>query len=325
MKNVIIGAIKNYKWKDVEPFVISLKKTGYTGDIIFFANNNDEETIQTLEGHGVTLIPFEEKYPYVEKQYQIDMGILPSIYSRNLHVFSMRYIPYYLYLKNCGKIYQNIMVTDVRDVYFQKDPFDFEINNSLCCFLESEEWPIKKSLFNYQEIKIAFGDEEAKKIEDKLISCCGTTIGPQQYIVSYLEKMIELILKGNGDILLDQGTHNYIVWNNLIKAPIVFFKNHEGPIFTAGYEKKIYKNKQGDIVDRNGNIVNIVHQYDRHLALIFKFYPTSIALKYLKKRLFMDYPKKINDFFSTHTKRTSPKLHLFVKKIKKTLHGSNLS
>jgi hypothetical protein len=312
--NAIIGVIKNYKFEDLKPFVSSLRNTGYIGDILFLYQNIDLETQKQLLEYKVTLIPFTNTYPYVEEKYQKNLGTLPDEYHRDLHLFSMRYIPYYLYLKNCGKEYENIMVADIRDVLFQKDPFDFDINNNLCCFLESNQWPINKSEFNAFEIEVAFGKSELDKIGHQLISCCGTTVGPQHLIMKYLEKMIELILAGDGSIMMDQGTHNYIVWNHMVDN-IKFYKNHEGPILTVGYEKKLLKNKDGQVIDKTGRVVNVVHQYDRHFLFAQQFFPWPIKIRdfrsLVRKKLLFNYYN-----LSKKIKERYPGLHSYMKYFK---------
>ncbi|MDP1625094.1 MAG: hypothetical protein Q8L64_04965 [bacterium] len=315
MSNLIIGVIKNYAFRDVKPFVSTLKNVGYKGDTVFFCNNVSAGAKRELQKNGVTCIDFTEDYPYVEDRLKKEMGIVPREFVRKLHLFSMRYILYYLYLLNCGKTYENIMVADIRDVVFQKDPFDFPIDGKLCCSIESEEWPISRSDFNGREIEVAFGKEAYEKIKDKLISNCGVTIGPSHLIKAYIEKMIELILAGDGSILMDQGTHNYIVWNDLVPN-IRMYKNNEGPVLTLGYEKTVRRNKDKKIIDSNGTIINIVHQYDRHFGVAKDYYDWRLKVKYGWVLFRNRYIKGLNDHLSAKVKKSSPGLHAFAKKLK---------
>ena len=319
MKNLIIGVIKNYNFRDVKPFVSTLMKTGYKGEVVFFCNNVSIESQDKLRKHGVTCINFGISYPYVEKQYSADIGILPKSFSKQLHLFSLRQILYYLYLNNCGKKYENIMLTDVRDVIFQKDPFDFIINGNLCCTLESEDWPISKSSFNATEIETVFGVEAYEKIKANLISNCGVTIGPSVLIMKYLEKMIDLILSGGGSTITDQGIHNYIMWNGMIPN-IKFLKNNEGPVLTLGYEKIVHRNKDKKIVDNKGNIINIIHQYDRHFNVAKDYYDWKLKIKYAILIIKNRYIKRINDSLSIKVKKVSPRTHASIKKIKHLFH-----
>jgi hypothetical protein len=313
MKNLIIGTIKNYNIHDLKPFVLTLKKTGYAGDTVFFYSNVKEKTLQWLHELGIQTVEFGDKYPYLGEEYQDNTGVLPATCDRNIHVFSMRYIPYYLWLiKNKNK-YQNIFFADTRDIIFQKDPFDFEMNNNIFYFCESENWPIKKSDFNAEEIRLAFGEDALNKIGDNLISNVGTVIGPSEKIFTHIEKMVGYIMAGDGSILMDQGTHNYIVWNNMIPETKVC-KNGEGPVLTVGYDLKIHHDKNGNIIDKNGLVPNLVHQYDRHYWVAKDFYDWNLKIKYFY-RLLKGYKVKINNKVSASLKAKYPKLHKQVKKL----------
>lgn len=266
--------------------------------------------------HNIECIDFSEEYPYIiDEKYKSNMGFLPPKINRKLHLFSLRYILYYLYITNCGKIFDNIMVSDIRDVIFQKDPFDFSINGKLNCSIESEEWPIGRSEFNANEIRDAFGVDALDKLKDKLISNCGVTIGPKDLILSYISKMVELILAGTSSVIMDQGTHNYIVYNDYIKN-IVFIKNNNGPVLTLGYEKNVYRNKQNLITDKNGLVINIIHQYDRHYGVAKDYYSPQLRIKYLYRLIKSKYIKKSIDNTSSYLKTEYPIIHGLLKKIR---------
>ena len=46
--DLVVGAIANYPWKWIEPWVVSLERSGYTGKKAVIAFNNDAETIDQL-------------------------------------------------------------------------------------------------------------------------------------------------------------------------------------------------------------------------------------------------------------------------------------
>lgn len=317
MKNAILGTIANYHFNDIAPFALSLKNTGYTGELILFYRNVDQTTLEQLTSLGVTLIPFTDEFPYVTNPNWTQRGVVPAVFNRKLHVFSMRYIPYYLYLINCQETYDQLMLTDVRDVVFQKDPFAFPIDGQLCSFLEAENWPIEKSNFNGDEIRLGYGLEAYNQVKQELISCCGTTIEPASLIIKYLEQMISLILAGDGSLVLDQGTHNYILYTGLLgDAPIKHWKNHEGPVLTLGYEPKIYYDQNGTVTDKHGRVVNVVHQYDRHFWLAWRYYDWPSRRAFIKKWIKNNWFKKLNDRCSAFIKSKNPQLHHWLKKIK---------
>ncbi|WP_036477620.1 hypothetical protein [Myxosarcina sp. GI1] len=188
--------------------------------------------------------------------------IKSSIIKNFLTTWCVRYPLYWLYLYKLGNFYSNVMLTDVRDVLFQKDPFDFSFNG-LCFFLEDKT--IVDCKINSQWLINAYGQETLNKISKNKISCSGTTIGTYSAIMNYLEKMIDQLVKVNDrSVGIDQGIHNYILHTNLIQNVSVF-ENFYGPVLTIHNtdEKNIFLNTDDYLIDRNGCIINVLHQYDR--------------------------------------------------------------
>ncbi len=287
--NAILGLIKNYDWIDLEPFVLSLKNTGYTGKIVFFYNNIDETTLKKLSDCGVELIEFIETFPYINGGNFKDTGILSKELVLEKNFFSFRYVIYYLFLRNSQEEYENIMLSDIRDVVFQKDPFDFDIDEKLCCFLEAEGWPIKKSEHNAVGILKSYSKEELDKIGNNLIACAGTIIGYAPEIKKYVDTLLREFIRIKSKNADDQFIFNYLIWNGML-SNLNIFKNHYGPVLTLGYEKKVYTNKIGQITDRSGVVVNIIHQYDRHYLTQLKYgnfiFKWRSTIKKIKTKLY---------------------------------------
>jgi hypothetical protein len=181
-----------------------------------------------------------------------------------LDYLSLRFPLYYLFLQNSPRKYSKIMLTDVRDVLFQVDPFNFNQENCLCCFLEDNI--IVNCPFNSKWIYDGFGDIVAKKFKNKRIICAGISIGSYPVIMDYLKKMIDylMVLNNYNETGNDQAVHNYIVYEGLIKN-IRLYENNNGPVLTMHYlkEQDLHINKEGLVVDNNNIIINILHQYDR--------------------------------------------------------------
>ncbi|MBV8885882.1 MAG: hypothetical protein JO235_18065 [Chroococcidiopsidaceae cyanobacterium CP_BM_RX_35] len=186
-----------------------------------------------------------------------------------LYTWCVRYPLYYLYLSEYGKSYSNVMLTDTRDVLFQKDPFSFNING-LCCFLEENDFTINSSSVNRGWIIEGFGENALREIGHYSISCSGTTIGTRSAIMQYLETMVDYLIQiSSQSVGIDQGVHNYILRKNLIKD-VKFFENYHGPVLTMQLcqEKKFHFNQDGYITNEDGSIINVLHQYDRHSSAI---------------------------------------------------------
>lgn len=249
-RNVILGSVSGLNIEYIKPFISSLKKSGFNGELCLFIDRVSDNTIDYLSKYNT--------------QYEINLSPF-HIDNRNISIHCYRYILYQTYLSD-NKDYSNIMLTDVRDVIFQNDPFDFEFSN-LCCFLEDKGKTINSCPYNSSWIHNAFGADTLKEIGSYNISCSGVTVGSYSSIIPYLDKMAYFINKlgSNANTTgIDQGIHNYIVHKKLIDYK--FFENLDGPVLTMGYTdpKSLHFKNDGFIINNNGDIINILHQYDRH-------------------------------------------------------------
>ena len=58
-RSVILSAVRSYDFDCLQPFLISLDRVGYTGEICFFVDDVTERTINKLKEAGVIVIPFK--------------------------------------------------------------------------------------------------------------------------------------------------------------------------------------------------------------------------------------------------------------------------
>lgn len=264
-RNIILGSVLGLNIEHIKPFVSSLKKSGFDGELCLFIDGVSDNTIDYLSKYNT--------------QYEINLSPF-HIDNRNISIHCHRYLLYQTHLLN-DKEYSNIMLTDVRDVIFQNDPFDFEFSN-LCCFLEDKGKTISSCPYNSSWIYNAFGVDTLKEIGSYNISCSGVTIGSYPSIIPYLDTMVYYIkklgLKAN-IIGIDQGIHNYIVHKKLIDYK--FFENLDGPVLTMGYvnSKSLRFDNDGFIINNNGDIINILHQYDRHRHIMYNIMAKLSLLK----------------------------------------------
>lgn len=267
-RNVILGSVSGLNIEHIKPFISSLKKSGFDGELCLFIDRVSDNTIDYLSKYNT--------------QYEINLSPFRTD-NRNISIHCYRYLLYHTHLLN-NKEYNkeySIMLTDVRDVIFQNDPFDFEFNG-LCCFLEDKRKTINSCPINSSWLHSAFGVGTLKEIGSYNISCSGVTIGSYSSIIPYLDKMVYFINKlgPKANITgIDQGIHNYIVHKKLVDYK--FFENLDGPVLTMGYTdpKSLHFNNDRFIINNNGNVINILHQYDRHRDIMYNIMAKLSLLK----------------------------------------------
>ena len=303
MKNLVIGLIKNYEFEQIRPFVASLRATGYEGDICLLHSDVDQESLSALRQYDVQLVafrmgkanliikrvhycrilnslfnsPFSRIYPLTNvyahlvdwwsRRQSDQMAAKCRLAAKTFNVYCVRYPLYYLYLTQHRGEYAKVMLADVRDVLFQRDPFDFESPSDLNTFLEDGRQPIKDCLFNARWLKTGFGPEALRAFGDNIASCSGITIGSYEAIMKYLELMVDSMIRLKSHPAgIDQGVHNYLLYGHKFNGAHLF-ANERGPVMTMGKttDLPLALDNEGRVLNRDGSVVNVLHQYDRHI------------------------------------------------------------
>jgi hypothetical protein len=227
MSCLILTAYTKYPDYMVKPFIKSLLNTGYDDDY--------------------KVLKWEHS---AKNKWSID---------------TYRLFLFYKYLKKSRKKYETVIISDLRDVEFQKDPRGIK-HSELDCYLEDNSMTIGKCCFNSKWIREIYGEEILKKLKDKHISCSGVIVGTQKGIEYYLHSIIkEAIRTSNCSYGSSQGIHNYLIHSNKLKCRLV--KNEQGDVYTVGYVDGIFIKKH-ILYNRKGQVPSIIHQHDRHIAML---------------------------------------------------------
>jgi hypothetical protein len=288
-KNLIIGTATGYAYAAMQYFFTSLKDIGFEGDIVILVSDQvDPETEKQLVSQGVILVYIKEKALRFTKKYAnsrlwkihsiphkllfamfnsgSDKIARLSSYVKKFHLISgSRYCFYYDYLLANKDKYQYVLLTDVRDVVFQADPFkDLDRADTLNFY--EEENTIANSFYTAYWIKHAFGAKALETIKEKMSICSGTTIGSVNRILKYLETMIVMQAKITAGLTglggFDQGVHNYLIYNNYFPGSRIT-TNTDAEVATLGESTSIWFNDDNELVNRDKKVIPVVHQFDR--------------------------------------------------------------
>ena len=252
MKNLVLGVAKGYGWYDLEPFVNSFVKNCSRAELVLFVDDISDFTRDKIIRAGVTV----KNFPY-----KID-GI-PN---------NTRWKIFRDFLDAHGDEYEQIFITDTRDVIFQFDVFEqFDgLSNWLGCVTEVDNIRgagIKLNI-NYCWLIDGFGKAEADKLVDKKTICCGTVIGSAAEMKIFCRELWKILEHKTTDIF-DQATMNYLAYNGLLPIENLFEINvHDGAIFTYGIILD-GNYRDGLILRGDGGVPAVVHQYDRNEELIW--------------------------------------------------------
>lgn len=223
-------------------------------------------------------------------------------------VQTLRYEVYWLMVQNISP-HAWILLVDARDTVFQADPFVSVPRQTdpsaqtgvLYMFGENvDATRLGISKQNRKWLEVAYGDRVANLLADKPTVCSGATMGEQVALEMYIRAMVAES-DDTGVVLVgaDQGFHNYLYYSHKLKNAdaihsIVVFDQGQGLVNNMGALRtkelsewgngKIVQTvtKVGEINPRkqlsytvmnwDGTISPVVHQYDRHKNLSDYFY-----------------------------------------------------
>ena len=246
MKKLIVGAAYGYKVNDLKPFVLSLRRH-YQGDVLFVTGQLDQESAEFFNNYGI----FTYELDYV---YQHPTQIQLDRYTIYKDIFEENFLDV-----------ERILLTDVRDVVFQDDPFKYPAQADLEFFEEPATFSQCKCNGNW--IQSVFGPEAFERLSDKWVICSGTTMGSRAGIVKYIDTMIEETEKVLGRGVpafagVDQPIHAYSIYDGLFDN-FVTHKNGEGPITTVHHQMILKVDRQGQLLNNDDSVTPIIHQWDR--------------------------------------------------------------
>ena len=285
-KDLIIGGASGYTWDHLKYWVNSIKKTGFKGDVVLVVTNMSSETVNKLVENDVKV------YAYGKKD---DNGNIVNETNNAPHV--ERFIFIWDYLRKNKDIYRYVIVTDTRDVIFQKDPTEFLKNklsiNSMVC--SSEGLAYKDEPWGNKNLLDTFGPLVYDDLRDKMIYNVGTIAG-------YYEEVRDLLLQiffqsVNRPIpIVDQAVFNFLINLHPFSGEILRTNNENDWAIQLGTTKmaieagagdigqivkqnpetmdkylEVYQDIQpqidGDLVTNGNSPYTIVHQWDRVPAI----------------------------------------------------------
>lgn len=191
-----------------------------------------------------------------------------------IHTYSSRFIQYLDFLRNNQMQYDKVMLTDVRDVFFQADPFEQITSNQLWMFLEHGTATLATQPRNRRWVEATFGRNVLRQIGHQPVICAGITMGGMKNVLGYLEAMEPELLARTPVYIPDQGIHNAMAHTGAFKHlnPLIV-KNGDGPVLTVGMmeDSEMQLDSDNQLTGFRGKPYPVIHQYDRHPKLVSAF------------------------------------------------------
>jgi hypothetical protein len=177
---------------------------------------------------------------------------------------------YHRYIVERAPQADRIMLTDLRDVVFQRDPFEDPLVG-LEVYLEDESVRIGADAFNTRWIRELFGESLVREMTGRVVSCSGTVIGTREAMLAYCAEMMRSIVwrrRPMGEH--DQAVHNALLYEGRLPAATAI-PNGTGRVLTLGGMAAPGIDHDGLIRNSDGSVPAVLHQWDRHAALAERF------------------------------------------------------
>lgn len=180
---------------------------------------------------------------------------------------ALRYLHYHRWIREREPAPDCVMITDLRDVFFQRDPFADPVRD-LEVYLEDASVSIGADDFNTRWIRDLFGAKELEALRGRPISCSGTVVGTREGMLAYLAEMaMQIVWRRQPIGAHDQAVHNLLVHRGLLPSAAVI-PNGRGRVLTMGKMSSYRTGADGTIQNLDGSIPAVLHQWDRHEPLV---------------------------------------------------------
>lgn len=256
MKNLIIGGCTNYGINQLKPWVLSVNETMPNADKVMCVGNASAETRQWLIDNNFKIID------------------MPKL---NVPVHVLRFLSIYEYLKEHWQEYDYVVTTDVKDVYFQTDPFTMlERKIKYKLFAGSEGMLYKDEPWGNDNLMQAYGPYIHEIYKNNKIYNVGTIGGSSEYVKDLVFNIFTNAIHRPIPIC-DQAVYNVLIQTQPYKDCTFFAEQSDGWACQAGTTVDPSKIAQfrpflteeepkfidGLVKTCDGDTFSIVHQYDR--------------------------------------------------------------
>jgi hypothetical protein len=261
MQNLIIGGFTNYDYNQLKPWVESICEVMPDAHRVMCVGNASDETKRILANKGFELVDMPKA---------------------NIPVHVLRFFSIYEYLRTNWKKFNLVITTDVKDVYFQTDPFkwldyhNIGVKDMHQLVAGSEGMLYKDEPWGNDNLMQCYGEHVHNIFKHNEIYNVGTLGGSTEYIKDLVFNIFTNAT--NRPIpIVDQAVYNVLIQTQPYKDITLFAPQSSGWAVQAGTtvdpskidmfrpflteSEPIFE--EGIVKTSKGKPFCIVHQYDR--------------------------------------------------------------
>lgn len=270
--DIVVGCITDYDYAKIEPWVVSLERSGFRGAKVMMCYNVGVATLEKLRSKGFSIAA--HNYDQAGNAfYKLPRAI---VVQRFLDLWKLSR------LNGWADQYTNIITTDVKDVIFQRNPSEFLSENlgttgkTICVGCESLKY--SQEPWGNENMFFSFGQDIYAEMKEKLIYNCGTISGRVDVMTDLFLNIY--LLSCNAPIHnADQAALNVILTMKPWADQTLFNDVYSGYACQAGTTNDPAKidafrplltepiqpnlDPSDNLVKIRGKVFYLVHQYDR--------------------------------------------------------------
>ncbi len=285
-RTIVLGAALGYTQDAVQPFLSSCNEAMPNAQIVLFG-----DSAARFRGPNLTIVKAADsairrlvrKLPrggLLACRVLYRAGRLfntPHSHSPLMtSSFGIAVARFFWYLDWLNKVqltaHDNVLLSDTRDVVFQRDPFEHMGSRRLFCGLEA---PLMKDCeINSRWLKTGYPYQDLSTLLNQRVLCSGLIGGPGDLILQYLTSLCAELARVGLNILrasgYDQAVHNYLLRTTELGKLFDFDPWDSARLCTMHFvsESQLARTADGRIVNKKGDLICILHQYDRRPELV---------------------------------------------------------
>lgn len=205
-KDLLIGAADNYTWDQVRVWVKSSKESGFDGDVILllYRYAAGGGLVENCQRHGIDVYEISHD-PFGNQINHYNGG-------RDTQAHQMRFFHIWQLLasEDTYKKYDNVIMTDVRDVWFQNNPQDWIKQNPVEYMIASSEGlKYKNEAWGAHNMINGFGNLVYNIAQEWIIYNVGVVAGKAEQIMGLCLTIYNMTV--GRYIPSDQSAYNILV------------------------------------------------------------------------------------------------------------------
>ena len=252
MKNLLIGAISgNYQISDVSKWVETSDSFDCNRVLLLYNNVNESLTNYLLSKNIDVIVPNSDMYGDYIKEFETNTGKMDIKSSYNL-VHNIRFFHIWQILNETE--YDKVLITDVRDVYFNRDPFVYVPHNLIIA--SSEVVKYQNEDWNKRHLFVNLGGIGTDLLLDKEVYNVGVFGGCGHYVRNICRDIY--LMSVGKQLVADQTSFNYLI-QTIYKDDVMFTD------LSDNFAVHFHVIANG-LVEFDMNTIDryfIIHQYDR--------------------------------------------------------------